>query len=197
MLQPYLAWYQLISSYPTSCIAVGWRLDDPHPFPHTPPIPQGGGEVDGLWPWQWQGGWGETRNLEHMCIYIYTYIYKYMYIRVLVCPFSSRVLASGFLEFEREPRGGTIFLRLNERIGVPKWDISICKTSMARLSFPACARVACFWLWEMRDDSMYMYVNIRTWNWWEFKIRAKTSDFDACNYDAYHPRILETLICNL
>ena len=96
--------------------------------------------------------------------HVYLYIYINMYIRVLVYPFSSRVLASGFLEFEREPRGGTIFLRLNERIGVPKWDISICKTSMARLSFPACARVACFWLWEMRDDSMYMYVNIRTWN---------------------------------
>ena len=43
MLQSYLAWYQLFSSHPTSCIAVGWRLDDPHPFPQGPPIPQGGG----------------------------------------------------------------------------------------------------------------------------------------------------------
>ncbi len=43
MLQSYLAWYQLISSYPTGCIAVGWRLDDPQPFPQSPPIPQEGG----------------------------------------------------------------------------------------------------------------------------------------------------------
>ena len=28
-----LAWNQLSSSYPTSYIAVGWRLDDAHPFP--------------------------------------------------------------------------------------------------------------------------------------------------------------------
>ena len=31
MLQSDLAWYQLISSYPTSCIPVGWMLDDPTP----------------------------------------------------------------------------------------------------------------------------------------------------------------------
>ena len=33
---------QLISSHPTSCVAVCWRLDDPDPFPQGPPIPQGG-----------------------------------------------------------------------------------------------------------------------------------------------------------
>ena len=43
MLQSYVAWYQLISSHPASCIAVCWRLDDPDPFPQGPPIPQGGG----------------------------------------------------------------------------------------------------------------------------------------------------------
>ena len=42
MLQIYVAWYQLISSHPTSCIAVCWRLDDPDPFLQGPPIPQGG-----------------------------------------------------------------------------------------------------------------------------------------------------------
>ena len=31
MLQSDLAWYQLISSYTTSCIPVGWMLDDPTP----------------------------------------------------------------------------------------------------------------------------------------------------------------------
>ena len=41
MLQSYVAWYQLISSHPTSCVAVCWRLDDPDPFPQGPPIPQG------------------------------------------------------------------------------------------------------------------------------------------------------------
>ena len=168
----------------------GWMTPTPSHIPH--PFHRGEGRLMGFGHDNGKGGEGRPGTW-NPCVFIYLY----MYIRVLVCPFSSRVLASGFLEFGREPRGGTIFLRLNERIGVPKWDISICKTSMARLSFPACARVACFWLWEMRDDSMYMYVNIRTWNWWEFKIRAKTSDFDACNYDAYHPRILETLICNL
>ena len=43
MLQIYVAYYQLISSHPTSCIAVCWRLDDPDPFLQGPPIPQGGG----------------------------------------------------------------------------------------------------------------------------------------------------------
>ena len=38
----YVTWYQLISSHPTSCVAVCWRLDDPDPFPQGPPIPQGG-----------------------------------------------------------------------------------------------------------------------------------------------------------
>ena len=42
MLQIHVAWYQLISSHPTSCIAVCWRLDDPDPFLQGPPIPQGG-----------------------------------------------------------------------------------------------------------------------------------------------------------
>ena len=41
MLQIYVAYYQLISSHPTSCIAVCWRLDDPDPFLQGPPIPQG------------------------------------------------------------------------------------------------------------------------------------------------------------
>ena len=45
MIQSYVAWDQLISYHPTSCIAVGWRLDDPDPFPQGPPIPQGGGGV--------------------------------------------------------------------------------------------------------------------------------------------------------
>ena len=43
MLQISVAYYQLISSHPTSCIAVCWRLDDPDPFLQGPPIPQGGG----------------------------------------------------------------------------------------------------------------------------------------------------------
>ena len=42
MLPSYVAWYQLISSHPASCIAVCWRLDDPDHFPQGPPIPQGG-----------------------------------------------------------------------------------------------------------------------------------------------------------
>ena len=42
MLQSYVAWYQLNSSHPTSCVAVCWRLDGPDPFPQGPPIPQGG-----------------------------------------------------------------------------------------------------------------------------------------------------------
>ena len=42
MLQSNIAWYQLISLHPASCIAVCWRLDDPGPFPQGPPIPQGG-----------------------------------------------------------------------------------------------------------------------------------------------------------
>ena len=52
-----LAWNQLSSSYPTSYIAVGWRLADASPFPG-PTHSTGGGGVDGLWPWPWQGGWG-------------------------------------------------------------------------------------------------------------------------------------------
>ena len=43
MLQSNVAWYQLVSFHPASCIAVSWRLDDPDPFPQGPPIPQGGG----------------------------------------------------------------------------------------------------------------------------------------------------------
>ena len=42
MLQSYVAWYQLDSSHPTSCVALCWRLDGPDPFPQGPPIPQGG-----------------------------------------------------------------------------------------------------------------------------------------------------------
>ena len=41
------------------------ELDDPHPFPG-PTHSTGGSGVDGLWPWPWQGGWGGTRNLEHL-----------------------------------------------------------------------------------------------------------------------------------
>ena len=52
-----LAWNQLSSSYPTSYIAVAWRLDDAHPFPG-PTHSTGGRGDDGLWPWPWQGGWG-------------------------------------------------------------------------------------------------------------------------------------------
>ncbi len=64
MLQSYLAWYQLISSYPTSGIAVGWRVDDPHPFSQGPPIPEGGG---GWWIMTMTMA-GVTRNLEHIYI---------------------------------------------------------------------------------------------------------------------------------
>ena len=49
-----LAWNQLSSSYPTSCIAVGWMTPTPS---QDPPIPQEGGGLM-LWPWPWQGGWG-------------------------------------------------------------------------------------------------------------------------------------------
>ena len=45
-----LAWNQLSSSYPTSYIAVAWRLDDAHPFPG-PTHSTGGRGDDGLWPW--------------------------------------------------------------------------------------------------------------------------------------------------
>ena len=38
-----LAWNQLSSSYPTSCIAVGWMTPTPS---QDPPIPQGGRGVD-------------------------------------------------------------------------------------------------------------------------------------------------------
>ena len=66
MLQSYLAWYQLIiSSDPTSCIAFGWKLDNPDPG-KGPPIPKG---VDGSWPW-------------HINIF-YTYIYKYIFIQIM------------------------------------------------------------------------------------------------------------------
>ena len=41
-----LAWNQFFSSYPTSCIAVGWGLDDAHPFPG-PTHSTGGRGVDG------------------------------------------------------------------------------------------------------------------------------------------------------
>ena len=53
-----LAWNQHSSSHPTNYIAVGWRLDDPHPFPGPTHSTGGEGGVDGLWPWPWQGGWG-------------------------------------------------------------------------------------------------------------------------------------------
>ena len=69
----YFSIHQHSSSYPTSYIAVGWRLDDPHPFPG-PTHSTGGRGVDGLWPWPWQGGGGGgTRNLEHIYIHVRRY----------------------------------------------------------------------------------------------------------------------------
>ena len=67
-----LAWNQLSSSYPTSYIAVAWRLDDAHPFPG-PTHSTGGRGDDGLWPWPWpwQGGWGGDPEPG---TYIYIYI---------------------------------------------------------------------------------------------------------------------------
>ena len=53
-----LAWNQLSSSYPTSYIAVGWSLDEPHPFPGPTHSTRRRG-VEGLWPWPWQGAGGE------------------------------------------------------------------------------------------------------------------------------------------
>ena len=41
MLQFNVAWYQLISFHPTSCVAVCWRLDDPDPFPQGHPFHRG------------------------------------------------------------------------------------------------------------------------------------------------------------
>ena len=54
----YFSIHQHSSSYPTSYIAVGWRLDDPHPFPG-PTHSTGGRGVDGLWPWPWGVGGGD------------------------------------------------------------------------------------------------------------------------------------------
>ena len=54
----------LILPVDTSCIAVGWMTPTAS---QDPPIPQGGGGLM-LWPWPWQGGWGGTRNLEHIYI---------------------------------------------------------------------------------------------------------------------------------
>ena len=111
MLQSYVAWYQLISSHPTSCVAVCWRLDGPDPFPQGPPIPQGERVITvpsiswiyrhfpfvilfnlhpcnlyqqgpshstgggGLMGYDHDhgrgGGWGGTRNLEHIYIWFY------------------------------------------------------------------------------------------------------------------------------
>ena len=60
-----LAWNQLSSSYPTSYIAVGWRLDDAHPFPG-PTHSTGGGGLMGYDHDHGRGGGGGTRNLEHI-----------------------------------------------------------------------------------------------------------------------------------
>ena len=60
-----LAWNQLSSSYPTSYIAVGWRLADASPFPG-PTHSTGGGELMGYDHDHGRGGGGGTRNLEHI-----------------------------------------------------------------------------------------------------------------------------------
>ena len=80
------AWNQLSSSYPTSCIAVGWMTPTPS---QDPPIPQGGGGLM-LWPWPWQGGWGgdpEPGTYIHIHIPHYIYIYyTYLYSNYLQSP---------------------------------------------------------------------------------------------------------------
>ena len=70
MLQSYLAWYQPISSYPASGIAVGWRLDGPHPTPshRAHPLHREEGGLMGYDHDQGRGGGGATRNLEHIYI---------------------------------------------------------------------------------------------------------------------------------
>ena len=73
-----LAWNQLSSSYPTSYIAVGWRLDDAHPFPG-PTHSTGGGGLMGYDHDHGRGGGGGTRNLEHIYIYLIN-IYFILYI---------------------------------------------------------------------------------------------------------------------
>ena len=49
---------------------VGWRLDNPHPFPQDPPIPWGGGGLMGFDHDHGRGAGGGTRNLEHICLRI-------------------------------------------------------------------------------------------------------------------------------
>ena len=49
---------------------VGWRLDNPHPFPQDPPIPWGGGGLMGFDDDHGRGAGGGTRNLEHICLRI-------------------------------------------------------------------------------------------------------------------------------
>ena len=68
-----LAWNQLASSYPTSCIAVGWSWMTPTPS-QDPPIPQGGGGLMGYDHDHGRGGGGGTRNLEHIYYIVYIYI---------------------------------------------------------------------------------------------------------------------------
>ena len=60
-----LARNQLSSSYPTSCSAAGWKLDDPHPFPG-PTHSTGGRGGMGYDHDHGRGGGGGTRNLEHI-----------------------------------------------------------------------------------------------------------------------------------
>ena len=49
-----------------------------------PPIPQGGGGLM-LWPWPWQGGWGGTRNLEHIYIYVSHIYVSYIWLPKWSC----------------------------------------------------------------------------------------------------------------
>ena len=52
---------------PVTLLLLGWMTPTPS---QGPPIRGGRGD-DGLWPWPWQGGWGGTRNLEHIFIYLF------------------------------------------------------------------------------------------------------------------------------
>ena len=80
-IHAYLAWNQLSSSYPTSCIAVGWRSDDPQPFPGSTHFTGGGGlmgyDHD-------HGRWGkdpEPGTYMYSNIYLYVYMYINIYIK--------------------------------------------------------------------------------------------------------------------
>ena len=70
-----LAWNQFFSSYPTSYIAVGWGLDDAHPFPG-PTHSTGGRGVDGYDHDHGRGVGGEpgTWNI-YICRHIHIHLY--------------------------------------------------------------------------------------------------------------------------